>query len=91
MKSFVRSFGLVVVLHSSVVFAQTAPHAHASTPSKEAKEPGVHGYRAPCDTYRPFKAEEPLKDWRAANREVREAGGHAGLMKDSQGRQGAGP
>jgi hypothetical protein len=37
--------------------------------------------RSPFETYRPFNADEPLMDWRAANEQVREAGGHLGLMK----------
>jgi hypothetical protein len=37
--------------------------------------------RSPFETYRPFNADEPLVDWRAANERVREAGGHPGLMK----------
>jgi hypothetical protein len=38
-------------------------------------------YRSPFADYRPFAADEPLKDWRRANDEVHEAGGHVGLMK----------
>jgi hypothetical protein len=36
---------------------------------------------SPFVTYRPFNADEPLMDWRAANERVREAGGHLGPMK----------
>lgn len=38
-------------------------------------------YTSPFADYRPFTAAEPLKDWRRANEEVREAGGHVGFMK----------
>ena len=50
-------------------------------PAAEAPPPRTPGaYRSPFADYRPF-ADEPLKDWRRANEEVHEAGGHAGLMK----------
>ena len=35
--------------------------------------------------YRPFNPQEPAKGWRAANEEVREAGGHVGIAKGSHG------
>jgi hypothetical protein len=38
-------------------------------------------YRSPFADYRPFSAEVVPKDWRRANDEVREVGGHLGLMK----------
>ena len=66
MKDYVRWFGLLAVMHSGLTYAQPAAH---------------EGYRSPFETYRPFNADEPLMDWRAANEQVREAGGHVGLMK----------
>ena len=38
-------------------------------------------YRSAFTDYRPFKAAEPMKEWKRANDEVRDAGGHVGLMK----------
>lgn len=38
-------------------------------------------YRSPFADYRPFSVELSPKDWRRANEEVRDAGGHIGLMK----------
>ena len=55
--------------------AQSRPLADAPP----ARSTGT--YRSPFAGYRPFNADEPLKDWRRANDEVREAGGHAGLVK----------
>lgn len=51
-------------------------------PAAKAPPPRTTGaYRSPFADYRPFVADEPLKDWRRANEEVHEAGGHAGLLK----------
>jgi hypothetical protein len=91
MKNYLWWFGLVAVFHSGLAQAQTAAHEHASPPAKEAVKPvepraapvRPGAYRSPFETYRPFKADEPLQDWRAANERVREAGGHVGLMKDA--------
>lgn len=78
MKDYARWFGLLAVLHSGLSHAQPAAHEHHSDRPKEAT---AGGYRSPFETYRPFKADEPLMDWRAVNERVREAGGHLGLMK----------
>ncbi len=40
-------------------------------------------WSSPLADYRSFDAEPPPKPWRAANDEVREAGGHVGLMKSA--------
>jgi hypothetical protein len=48
----------------------------------QAKAPRTE-YRSAFDGYRPF-TEQDLRDWRKANQEVREAGGHAG-HKPGQG------
>lgn len=55
--------------------AESRPAAKAP-PSRPAG-----AYQSPFADYRPFTADEPLKDWRRANDEVRDAGGHAGLLK----------
>jgi hypothetical protein len=59
------------------------PAARAeSRPAAKAPLPRPAGaYQSPFADYRPFTADEPLKDWRRANDEVRDAGGHAGLLK----------
>lgn len=62
--------------------AQERPAAAPGAPQAHDPEPrdGRH-YRSAFTGYRPFTAELPLKDWKKANDEVREAGGHVGLMK----------
>lgn len=57
-----------------------APSARQPLPSAPQPLPSS-GYRSSFADYRPFAPDEPMKDWRAANEAVREAGGHAGLMK----------
>jgi len=80
----------VATLHFPLAYAQANPDAHhdarhakpelAAAPA--ASPIGATGlYRSPFADYRLFKADEPMKDWRMANDEVREAGGHIGLMK----------
>ena len=59
--------------------AQPPLWPHAATP---AAPPAVGvPHQSAFEGYRAFNAEQPLKDWRGANDEVREAGGHMGLMK----------
>ena len=83
MKHFPRSLGLIAALHYAVAVAQGAPprqHDHSAPESKEVAAPSK-GDEALFDSYRRFNPDEPLKDWRAANEEVRKAGGHIGLLK----------
>lgn len=102
MKRRVAVWVVAAGLHSGFASAQAAPAspdaghpARAAVPAPAAKKadsvaakPAIPaGYRSPFADYRPFTPQEPLKSWRAANGEVREAGGHAGLMKG--GRDGA--
>jgi hypothetical protein len=62
-----------------VVFAQAAASPPASaTAAKES-------YVSPFADYRRFDAESPPKPWRQANDEVREAGGHVGILKGMSG------
>lgn len=59
------------------------PAAEAGSPPAAEAPPSrpAGAYRSPFADYRPYTPDEPLKDWRRANDEVRDAGGHAGLMK----------
>ena len=43
-------------------------------------------FRSAFADYRPFSQEVVAKDWRKANDEVRDAGGHIGLMKGEPAR-----
>jgi hypothetical protein len=47
--------------------------------------PPVPRYASPFADYRRFDAESPPKGWREANQEVREAGGHVGIVKGMSG------
>jgi hypothetical protein len=55
----------------------------APLPPKDAQ--AVPPYVSPFADYRRFGAEVPPKPWRAANEEVREAGGHVGILKARPG------
>ena len=59
------------------VFAQAA----AAPPPVATKDP----YVSPFADYRRFDAESPPKPWRLANDEVRDAGGHVGILKGTSG------
>lgn len=64
--------------------AAAAPPKAKEAPAKPVAATRVgesRGYDAPFADYRPFNAQEPAKPWRAANEEVREAGGHIEVMK----------
>ena len=94
MKSL-KWLGLVAGLHAVASWSQDSPsrphdgHARAAAkpeaiaPAAKAADARPSGYASPFADYRRFVADEPLKDWRAANDEVREAGGHMGLMKSA--------
>jgi hypothetical protein len=89
----------LAALHVAGAQAQHSHHAQPAEPPKAAAKPaeapkppgsaqvGVDGrfYRSPFADYRPFTAEEPLTDWKKANDDVREAGGHVGLLKGEAG------
>lgn len=68
--------------HHSTAAAAPRP-APAGTP---AARDGTH-YRSSFAEYRPFSGDVALKDWAKANDEVREAGGHVGLLKAEPARQ----
>ena len=62
----------------------SAPHKSPTAPagkpesSSRSSSPAFEGYR-------PFNPQEPPTGWRAANDEVREAGGHVGIAKGARG------
>lgn len=87
MKVFLIGAALVAAFH---IGASAQPAAKPGQPAKAAQtakpDPGETSgkqglYRSPFADYRPFNADEPMKDWRRANDEVRDAGGHVGLLK----------
>ena len=90
MKQFFRGLGLVITLPVGLAIAQSGPHGGHSPPRTNAGKPVVLPNvardislqnRSTLGTYRPFNPDEPLVDWYAANEQVRQAGGHIGLMK----------
>jgi len=91
MKHLAVGFALAAAQLPATAGAQAgSPHAgHGMKPPAEAKaaaaaSPGTPAgsrYASPFADYRPFTPQEPPKGWRAANDEVREVGGHVGLMK----------
>ena len=60
------------LLATGLVLAQSGERPE----DPRAKAPPLE-YRSAFEGYRPF-AEQELRDWRKANDEVRQAGGHAG-------------
>jgi len=57
----------------------------AAAPAPASPEPKT-AFRSAFTDYRRFNADEPLKGWHRANDEVRDAGGHVGLMKRTEGK-----
>ena len=54
----------------------------AAVPAPAAAAPArPDAYLSPFADYRRFDADAPPKPWRQANDEVREAGGHVGILK----------
>lgn len=77
--------GTAMFLSPAAALSQAASHeGHAERKVEHASTtPAFRGYRA-------WRADEPLVGWREANDRVRDAGGHAGIMKDAA-RKGQAP
>ena len=96
MRLIKSSVCLAAALQASFAWTQGVVPPQAGTPPKAAEtgaKPAAASpdlpntaYRSPFADYRRFNAEEPLKSWRRANDEVRDAGGHVGLMKGKEGK-----
>lgn len=90
MRMIISSACLAAALQASFAWTQgAAPPQAAETRAKPAAaSPDVPNgtYRSAFTDYRRFNAGEPLKSWRRANDEVRDAGGHGGLMKGKDGK-----
>ena len=77
----------------SVIEARTAePAARGQAQPESGRLPQSRSnslaqalYDSAFADYRAFSADTAPKDWRKANEEVREVGGHAGLMKGAPG------
>jgi hypothetical protein len=63
-----------------VALAQAAA-TPPSAPEPKASVPPAPEYVSPFAGYRRFDPDAPPKPWRAANDEVRAAGGHVGILK----------
>ena len=57
----------------------------AGDPRADTKLARGAGYRSSFDGYRRYNAQEPARQWRAANEAVRDAGGHVGILKGTRG------
>lgn len=87
---------LAAALQASFAWTQGAAPSQAGAQPKAAEtgaKPAAAspdapdaGYRSAFTGYRRFQPEDPLKTWRRANDEVRDAGGHVGLMKGAEGK-----
>ena len=87
---------LAAALQVTVAWPQAAPSVeHGARPagraqtvnrSPSAAESPEIRFRSPFADYRRFSPDEPLKSWRSANEEVREAGGQVGVLKGGDGR-----
>ena len=87
MNVFARAALVAALTLAAAAQAQHAAH-HPDQPragapnAAPAEEPrGGRHYRSAFTGYRPFDGEVSLKDWKKANDEVREVGGHVGLLK----------
>lgn len=79
-------FVVPAMLFAGLALAQASDRPSALDP--KAKSPAVE-FRSAFEGYRPF-ADQEQRDWRKANEEVREAGGHAG-HKPGQGASAPSP
>ncbi len=72
--------------------APAAPAPTARTPMAAAGAPATASavpiYRSALEGFRPYRADEPLRDWREVNAEVGRLGGHMGHMHGRGEREG---
>ena len=74
--------------------AGAAPAKPGAVPARSQAArpaPDATGYRSAFSDYRRFEAEPPAKGWREANDEVRDVGGHAGVVQGTRGQAEAHP
>ena len=87
-------FAVPALVLAGIAVAQSADRGSPLDP--QAKAPAV-AFRSAFEGYRPY-ADQEQRDWRKANEEVRQAGGHAGPKTskpqpgspDASGHQGHG-
>ncbi|NMG30009.1 hypothetical protein [Aromatoleum evansii] len=83
-------FALLAVLANPAVAAQHVNERPDSPPAaspEEATRPAAPALAG----YRPFTADEPMRDWRAANAEVGRLKGHGGHLRDATKPSGEAP
>ena len=89
--AFLASLAAVAMAQHSSHGAPQAPSKPATAPDKSPQVPLAAKPETSTSLtsaflgYRPFNPQEPTKGWRAANEEVREAGGHVGIAKGAHG------
>lgn len=105
MNRVVAGLAAAMALQAGFALAQATPPSHAGHHGKapapksppaakqsgQAKSGAAAAYDSPFLDYRPFDPQEPAKPWRAANEEVRDAGGHVGVMKATEAAKSAPP
>ena len=64
-----------------VVLAQAATPQPAPAATSRTAPASAPVYVSPFNDYLRFDPDAPLKPWRAANDDVRDAGGHVGILK----------
>lgn len=79
----------LVTAAGSAADATAPPAARAGQPAVTATVPLI--YDSVRETYRPYRADEPATDWRAANAAVGSLGGHGGQLAAPLSPQSAAP
>lgn len=88
MRMYLAGFGVAAALQATFAWPQSDAHAgHKMAPPQPAAAPAaaarVTAYRSAFADYLRFDPDAPLKPWREANDEVRDAGG-GHLMMDGK-------
>ena len=75
-----RTLVWALLLGPLAAFAQTAARPDPANPRLSTPAPAMESAFAGFRSYR----DEPLAPWREVNEEVREVGGHAGILKEEE-------
>lgn len=59
----------------------SAPPARTAASGEPSARLAIPAYRSALDGFRPYRADEPLRDWREVNDEVGRLGGHIGHLR----------
>lgn len=79
-----RALALALLGLGGCVAASAQPYPAATDPTDPKADARPLLYRPALQRYQPLQEQQPLRDWRAANQRVHEAGGWRSYLREAQ-------